>query len=84
MNEKELENKLHAVLSSVKAAHPNMNIENVAEFIKYNEWKLAVEVLCENLVEEKLYVSKETYSDLISAAESLNVEKKYWENILVK
>ena len=84
MNEEELENRLYAVLSSVKTAHPNMYIENVAEFIKYGEWKLAIEVLCENLHEYRLFFPKETYSDLVSAAESLNVDKRYWENLLVE
>lgn len=84
MNEEEFENRLYAVLSSVKAAHPNMYIENVAEFIKYGEWKLAIEVLCENLLEYKLFCPKETYADLVSAAEALNVDKKYWEDLLVE
>ena len=84
MNEEELENRLYAVLSSVKAAHPKMYFENVAEFIKYGEWKLAVEVLCENLLEYKLFFPKETYSDLVSAAECLNVDKRYWKDLLVE
>lgn len=84
MNEVELKNRLYAILSAVKAAHPSMPIEDVADFIKYGEWKLAVEVLCENMVEDDLSFPKERYPDLISAVESLNVDRKYWERLLVE
>lgn len=84
MNEKELECKLNAVAYEIRAAHPDMYLENVFELLKYGEWKLAVEMLCENLSEYEFHFPKEAQADLVSAAEALGVRKEYWEDLVVK
>ncbi|OAD19605.1 hypothetical protein THIOM_004747 [Candidatus Thiomargarita nelsonii] len=84
MKGQQIRERLQAVVLSVRRVHPDMYLENVFDFVKYGEWKLAVEVLCDNLYEDKRYIPQDTFSDLIAVGKVLSVDSRYWKDINVE
>ena len=84
MDEAAFEEKLGAVLESVKQAHPEMYFETIYDLVRYGEWQIAVETLCDNLHEYGKHIPKEIYQELVFVAESLGVGEEYWGDIEVK
>ena len=54
-------------------------IKNISDDIHAGEWGLSLEILCENLYEDELPISKQAYELLEEIGSTIKVEKDYWE-----
>lgn len=58
---------------------PSKDIEAIAEFLEYNEWGIAFEVLCSAIKNDLLSVSKDEFIRINLIGESMDMDKNLWE-----
>ena len=82
MDPNQIEEKLVALLSSIRTALPDMYLGNVPELVAVWEFKVAMEMLCDHIGDQYGDICPESvYPDLVAVAQELGVDRRYWEGI---
>ena len=76
---KHLREAIELVADALKQTDYPERIEDVKEYIKFNEGGVALEVLCENLYEFSCPVPQKAYDLLKEAGTNMEIDSKYWE-----
>ncbi len=79
-----LENKLHQVINIVKPQLSETQIEFMVSDIQAGEWNLALETLCDILIEEEIPIDLNSYELLQEVGNILNMELQTWEMLKVQ
>jgi hypothetical protein len=79
-----VENKLNQSLALVSDILSENQTESIQSYIKAGEWNLAVETLCDILIEDELPVNLKTYNLLEEAGVALNMDRETWELLKVQ
>ncbi|MGB3265735.1 MAG: MafI family immunity protein [Microcoleus sp.] len=78
-----VESKLHEVINIVKPQLSQTQIEFIVSDIQVGEWNLALETLCDILIEEEISIDLKGYELLQEVGNILNVERETWEMLKV-
>ena len=81
---KVVENKLNQALALVSDILSDNQREFIQSYIKAGEWNLALETLCDLLIEGELPVNLKTYNLLEEAGTALNMDGQTWEVLKVQ
>ena len=79
-----VENKLHQVINIVKPQLSETQIEFMVSDIHAGEWNLALETLCDILIEEEIPIDLKSYELLQEVGNILNMERETWEMLKVQ
>ena len=75
--------KLNEVLAQLKQILSDNQIEFLQSYINAGEWNLALEILCDILIEEEIPIDLNSYELLQEVGDSLNMELETWEMLKV-
>ena len=78
-----VESKLNEVINIVKPQLSDTQIEFLVSDIPAGEWKLALETLCDILIEEEITIDLKAYELLQEVENILNMERETWEMLKV-
>jgi len=78
-----VESKLNEVINIVKPQLSDTQIEFLVSDIPAGEWKLALETLCDILIEEEITIDLKAYELLQEVGNILNMERESWEMLKV-
>jgi len=78
-----VESKLNEVINIVKPQLSDTQIEFLVSDIPAGEWKLALETLCDILIEEEITIDLKAYELLQEVGNILNMERETWEMLKV-
>ncbi|MDF0555743.1 MafI family immunity protein [Kamptonema sp. UHCC 0994] len=81
---KVVESKLHQVINIVKPQLSENQIKFIVSDIHAGEWNLALEILCDILIEEEIPIDLRSYELLQEVGNILNMEQKTWEMLKVQ
>lgn len=81
---KVVESKLHQVIKIVKSQLSETQIEFIVSDIQAGEWNLALEILCDILIEEEISIDLKAYELLQEVGNILNMERETWEMLKVQ
>ncbi|MCC3584404.1 MAG: MafI family immunity protein [Microcoleus sp. PH2017_30_WIL_O_A] len=76
--------KLNEVLARLKESLSDTQIEFLQSYINAGEWNLALEILCDILIEEEIPIDSRGYELLQEVGNTLNMEKETWEMLKVQ
>lgn len=76
--------KLNEVLSQLKEFFSDAQIEFLQSYINAGEWNLALETLCDILIEEEIPIDLKAYELLQEVGNILNMERETWEMLKVQ
>jgi hypothetical protein len=79
-----VESKLYEVIKIVKPQLSETQIEFMVSDIQAGEWNLALEILCDILIEEEIPIDLKSYELLQEVGNILNMERQTWEMIKVQ
>lgn len=79
-----VENKLNQALALVSDILSDNKTEFIQSYIKAGEWNLAVETLCDLLIEDELPVNLKAYTLLEEAGIALKMDRRTWELLKVQ
>ncbi|MEG5001706.1 MafI family immunity protein [Microcoleus sp. B4-D4] len=79
-----VENKLHQAINIVKPQLSDTQIEFLVSDIQAGEWNLALETLCDILIEEEISIDLKGYELLQEVGNILNMERETWEMLKVQ
>lgn len=79
-----VEGKLNEVINIVKPQLLETQIEFMVSDIQAGEWNLALETLCDILIEEEISVDLKGYELLQEVGNILNMERETWEMLKVQ
>ena len=79
-----VENKLDQVIEIVKPQLSETQREFIISDIHAGEWNLALETLCDILIEEEIPIDLKSYELLQEVGNILNVERETWEMLKVQ
>jgi hypothetical protein len=74
-----VESKLNEVIDIVKAQLSETQIKFMVSDIQAGEWNLALETLCDIMIEEKIYIDLKGYELLQEVGNILNMKRETWE-----
>ncbi|MEZ2318046.1 MAG: MafI family immunity protein [Microcoleus sp.] len=77
-------NKLNEVLAQLKEILSDTQIEFLQSYINAGEWNLALEILCDILIEEEIPIDLKSYELLQEVGNILNMESETWEMLKVQ
>lgn len=77
-------NKLNEVLTQLKEVLSDTQIEFLHSYINAGEWNLALEILCDILIEEEIPIDLKSYELLQEVGNILNMERETWEMLKVQ
>ena len=77
-------NKLNQVLAQLKEVFSDAQIEFLQSYINAGEWNLALETLCDILIEEEIPIDLKGYELLQEVGNILNMESEIWEMLKVQ
>ena len=77
-------NKLNEVLAQLKEILSDTQIEFLQSYINAGEWNLALEILCDILIEEEISIDLKAYELLQEVGNILNMERETWEMLKVQ
>ena len=77
-------NKLNEVLAQLKQILSDTQIEFLQSYINAGEWNLALEILCDILIEEEIPIDLKGYELLQEVGNILNMEQETWEMLKVQ
>ena len=72
---------MRAAVEAVTQCHPSLRQDVIDDLLRVREWKVALEILCDNINEDDLRLPKDVRSSLVSVAEKLGVDSRYYECI---
>ena len=81
---KVVETKLHQVINIIKPQLSETQIEFLQSYINAGEWNLALETLCDILIEEEIPIDSRGYELLQEVGNTLSMEKETWEMLKVQ
>jgi len=76
--------KLNEVLAQLKEVFSGAQIEFLQSYINAGEWNLALETLCDILIEEEIPIDLKAYELLQEVGNILNMERETWEMLKVQ
>ena len=76
--------KLNEVLAQLKEILSDTQIEFLQSYINAGEWNLALEILCDILIEEEIPIDLKSYELLQEVGHILNMERETWEMLKVQ
>ena len=76
--------KLNEVLAQIKEVFSDTQIEFLQSYINAGEWNLALEILCDILIEEEIPIDLKSYELLQEVGNILNMERQTWEMLKVQ
>ena len=76
--------KLNEVLAQLKEILSDTQIEFLQSYINAGEWNLALEILCDILIEEEIPINLKGYELLQEVGNILNMERETWEMLKVQ
>ncbi len=79
-----VESKLNEVIDIVKSQLSETQIEFMVSDIQAGEWNLALETLCDILIEEEIPIDLKGYELLQEVGNILNMEQETWEMLKVQ
>ena len=79
-----VESKLNEVINIVKPQLSEAQIEFLVSDIQAGEWNLALEILCDILIEEEIPINLKSYELLQQVGNILNMESETWEMLKVQ
>ncbi|MEG5037265.1 MafI family immunity protein [Microcoleus sp. AT3-D2] len=79
-----VESKLNEVINIVKLQLSETQIEFLVSDIQAGEWNLALETLCDILIEEEISIDLKGYELLQEVGNILNMERETWEMLKVQ
>ena len=79
-----VQSKLNEVINIVKLQLSETQIEFMVSDIQAGEWNLALETLCDILIEEEIPIDLKGYELLQEVGNILNVERETWEMLKVQ
>ena len=79
-----VQSKLNEVINIVKLQLSETQIEFMVTDIQAGEWNLALETLCDILIEEEIPIDLKGYELLQEVGNILNVERETWEMLKVQ
>ena len=71
--------KIDEVLNHLSNVLTETQINSISSLNHAGEWHLSLEILCENLYEDELPISKQAYELLEEIGSTIKVEKDYWQ-----
>jgi hypothetical protein len=81
---KVVESKLHQVINIIKPQLSETQVEFIISDIQAGEWNLALETVCDILIEEEIPIDVKGYELLQEAGNILNMERETWEMLKVQ
>jgi len=78
-----VESKLNEIINIVKPQLSDTQIEFWVSDIHAGEWNLALETLCDILIEEEITIDLKAYELLQEVGNILNMERETWEMLKV-
>ncbi|MCU0542794.1 MAG: MafI family immunity protein [Oscillatoriaceae cyanobacterium Prado104] len=75
---------LNEVLAQLKESISDTQVEFLQSYINAGEWNLALETLCDLLIEEEIPINSRGYELLQEVGNVLNVEGETWEMLKVQ
>ena len=78
-----VESKLNEIINIVKPQLSDPQIEFLVSDIHAGEWKLALETLCDIIIEEEITRDLKAYELLQQVGNILNMERETWEMLKV-
>ncbi len=76
--------RIRRVLAAIEAIYPPDYTRNARELMAVNEWKIALEFLCDNLSEAPGALPREIFDELSRVADAMGVDRRYWESLEVQ
>ncbi|NJK67192.1 MAG: MafI family immunity protein [Microcoleus sp. SU_5_3] len=76
--------KLNEVLAQLKESLSDTQIEFLQSYINAGEWNLALETLCDLLIEEEIPLNLRGYELLQEVGNILNMDRKTWEMLKIQ
>ena len=76
--------KLNEVLAQLKEVFSGAQIEFLQSYINAGEWNLALETLCDILIEEEIPIDLKAYELLQEVGNILNMERETLEMLKVQ
>jgi hypothetical protein len=76
-----LDKKLSHIVDSFKGSWCEVCIKDVSDLIYMREYKIAIELLCENLQEDSVPIPEDVYLSITEVCEIMHVESVYWKNL---
>lgn len=74
--------RLFLMLKSIASTHPEMRLDDVHDLVSVSEFRLALEILCENIVEDYGWICPtEAYEELVSLAHLVRLDPSYWQRM---
>lgn len=84
MGWEETRERARRAIASAEAIYPHEFIENARELMMVNEWRIAIETLCDNLSEASRPLPKELFNELSSVATAMGIGKEYLDILKVE
>ncbi|MEG5033797.1 MafI family immunity protein [Microcoleus sp. AT3-D2] len=81
---KVVESKLHQVINIIKPQLSETQVEFIISDIQAGEWNLALETVCDLLIEEEIPLDLKGYELLEEVGNTLNMEQETWEMLKVQ
>lgn len=81
---KVVESKLHQVINIIKSQLSETQVEFIISDIQAGEWNLALETICDLLIEEEIPLDLKSYELLQEVGNILNMEQETWEMLKVQ
>ena len=71
-----------AMLQQLEAAYPEMRMDDIEGLVNVSEFKVALEILCDNIVETRGWTCPaQVHRELVALALMLKVAPDYWERM---
>jgi hypothetical protein len=81
---KVVESKLHQVINIIKPQLSETQVEFIISDIQAGEWNLALETICDLLIEEEITLDLKSYELLQEVGNILNMDRETWEMLKVQ
>ncbi len=73
-----VENKILSLVSELENSLLPQDVQNICDFIKYNEFGVGFETLCTQLFEYDSPISAEIYSRIESVGKEIGYSENHW------
>lgn len=60
---------------------PAQDINEIAEYLSYNEWGIAFEILCTSITDNKIIIRKAQYDEIESIGAEMEMDNSLWRDI---
>ena len=74
--------KILEIAKKVKISEKD--IEAIIEYLEYDEWGIAFEILCSAIISDNIDVSNQEYVEIKEIGEYMKMDKQLWEFIKIQ